>query len=286
METEYESLGDLWVARDYADLFRGHGLTSLDALFGVEANVRLDKPGLPPWRERLRLDLDGGDGRTAVFFLKRYRSPPPGAQRERIRAGARTHGTAWIEWKWARRLAADGVACARPVVFGEAMSGGRERCSAVMLESAPGESLERWAAEEAERCTRLFLAAVAAFVRRFHAAGYVHRDLYLCHIFFDASAPEGRQLRLIDLQRMKRPVLFKARWMVKDLAALNYSTPPRVATRTDRVRFLRIWLGTRRLGARGKRMARRICAKTDRIGRHDARRAARHGASGGTVQCV
>ena len=79
-------------------------------------------------------------------------------------------------------------------------------------------------------------------IGRFHALGYVHRDLYLSHVFFDATAPPPHRLRLIDLQRVLRPVWRKRRWIVKDLAALNYSTPTTMASRTDRLRWLRSYL--------------------------------------------
>ncbi len=83
---------------------------------------------------------------------------------------------------------------------------------------------------------------LASLIGRFHALGYVHRDLYLSHVFFDATAPPPHRLRLIDLQRVLRPVWRKRRWIVKDLAALNYSTPTTMASRTDRLRWLRSYL--------------------------------------------
>ncbi len=277
---EHVSLGDLHVARSHVDLLNQHGLTSLHALMNAPGSAQLDKPGLPSWRQRLKLELRGDDGQTVTLFLKRYRSPPPRVQRERSRASGRGHSMAWIEWQWAWRLGADGVLCAEPVAFGERIDGNREQCSAFIMASAAGESMERWADQRSDRCPRELLVALANFVRRFHGAGYVHRDLYLCHLFVDLSAHPEAMFRLIDLQRVMQPRFFRERWRIKDLAALNYSTPTHLATAVDRVRFLRLWMGTRRLGNAGKRLARGIIAKTDRIRRHDGRRRVRLASEG------
>jgi hypothetical protein len=84
------------------------------------------------------------------------------------------------------------------------------------------------------------IEALARFVARFHRTGFVHRDLYLSHVFL-AAGRGGHSLEdyvLIDLQRVFRPRLRRSRWRVKDLAALAWSTPPAVVGRLGRLRFL------------------------------------------------
>jgi hypothetical protein len=223
------------------------------------------------------MDLNDVGGQAVTLFLKRYRSPPLPAQIERALAGSIRHGTAWIEWYWMGRLSADGVCVARPVAFGESMRGGREQASVVVAEPARGLSLEAWARGRRDRCSRAMMDELAAFIGRFHRLGYVHRDLYLSHIFYDETAGPRDRFQLIDLQRVMRPTWLRRRWIVKDLAALNYSTPRRIATAADRVRFLRRYLNSRRLGPSGKRLAHRVHAKTNRIARHDRRREQRLG---------
>ena len=116
-------------------------------------------------------------------------------------------------------------------------------------------------------------------VHWFHQTGFVHRDLYLSHIFVDTG--DGRPtFRLIDLARVFRPRWFRRRWIVKELASLNFSTPPNSATATDRLRFLRVYLGRDRLEAADRRLIRRVVGKTGRIARHDARRHRRDGRRG------
>jgi hypothetical protein len=77
---------------------------------------------------------------------------------------------------------------------------------------------------------------------------------------------------LIDLQRVQYRRWWRDRWVVKDLAQLNYSAPPEAISCTDRLRFLKTYLDVDRLGRRERRLIRRIVAKTARIARHDARK--------------
>jgi hypothetical protein len=121
---------------------------------------------------------------------------------------------------------------------------------------------------------RSILISLAGCARRMHRAGFAHRDLYLCHLFIPPPA-KGVGLTLIDLQRVTRDARGHGRRVVKDLAALNYSAPPPAVTRTDRVRFLLAYLGRRRFDAAGRRLARRVAGKTERIRRHDLTRRAR-----------
>jgi hypothetical protein len=104
-----------------------------------------------------------------------------------------------------------------------------------------------------------------------HGQGYVHRDLYLSHIFFDPARPPQGSLCLIDLQRVMRPRWRFRRWRVKDLAALNYSTPRAIVSQADRLRWLRYYLGVKKLRAAGKQMAYRVIGKTNRISRREPR---------------
>ncbi len=273
----YEKMNGLVVQKRFRTLLESNGLNTLDALLAHDMGDRMDKAGLPGWRERIRLNL--GDKGDVVLYLKRYTSPPPHEQRSRFFAGAARHGTAWLEWRRLRKVARDGVQCAQPVVFGESMSGFRERGSVLATLAVDGVSLERWSSDHAPRASRQRLTALARVIRRFHRLGYIHRDLYLCHIFYNERCDGERAFTLIDLQRTIRPNWLRKRWLTKDLASLNYSTPPTLATRTDRIRFLRCWLGTARLRGPGKRLVRRIVAKTKRIARHDAQKRARQAAS-------
>jgi hypothetical protein len=249
-----------------------HSLDTLDALFRVTGDRELTKPGLPSWRRRIRLELASSVVASRVLYLKRYKTPPLGQQVRRIVSGRAWRSTAWIEWNWMRTLARCDVAAAEPVAFGEEMIGPWERRSAVLIAGAPGQSLERWVQSHPERVPPALRDHLARFVWRFHRGGFVHRDLYLSHIFMDRAESEVPSFRLIDVFRVHQPRWRRQRWVVKDLAALNYSTPAGVATTADRVRWLQVYLGVPRLSAKDKVLVRKIVAKTRRLARHDRRR--------------
>ncbi len=260
------------IAEPYAALLRRHGLDSLDALFASSDGELLSKPGLAAWRQRWRLTLNDQEQRV-VLYMKRFTAPPRSARRGISRSG--TSSLAGQEWHWIERLRSDGVACMAPVAFGEELRGRREIRSVIVTASAPGRSLETWMKEPTDldrACTPALLKATADLVSTLHAHGYAHRDLYLSHVFFD---PSDQSLRLIDLQRVIRPTWRFSRWVVKDVASLNYSTPARLVSRTDRLRWMRYYLGARKLGIAGKRLAYRVIGKTRQVARRDSRRTLR-----------
>ena len=261
------ALNDLTVHPDYAESLRACGLDSLDRLFAYSAGERLDKPGLDPWRERLRLTLRDGE-RGQAFFLKRFLHPPRDARRAVQRSGSGARSLAGNEWAWIQRLTGDGIPCVEAVAYGEEVRKGREVRSAGLTAEAAGRSLEKWVREwgEADRpIVRRLVPATASLISRLHGCGYIHRDLYLSHLFYDPSQPVDRSLRLIDLQRVIRPRWRLRRWIVKDLASLNFSTPSGLVSRSDRLRWLRRYLGIEKLDASARRLVYRIVGKTQRI---------------------
>jgi hypothetical protein len=127
---------------------------------------------------------------------------------------------------------------------------------------------------------------MAALARRLHDADLSHRDFYLCHIMVRPVGGREPVLHLIDLQRLthhRRGI--GRRWVVKDLAALLFSSMPgpatgirsRAFTRTDRLRFARAYFQATRLAAEHKRLLRAVMRKAGRMARHDARKRAREG---------
>ena len=115
---------------------------------------------------------------------------------------------------------------------------------------------------------------LARFVTAFHQTGLTHRDLYLCHVFAELD-PSGRQpprFSLIDLARTHRLRWRRTRWLVKDLAQLDFSARQIGASRGDRLRFLENYLGLLRGAARVHWYARAVAAKSDAILRRQRRK--------------
>src|SRR5690606_32258710 len=133
--------------------------------------------------------------------------------------------------------------------------------SFVALGALAGAPLDALPAPPTRAERRALVEAVADLARRLHGAGFWHKDLYLCNLF---HAP-GEPLGLLDCERVGfAPGGPPRRWRVKDLAALDYSA--RWPTRTERLRFLRAYLG-RPLDEEARQLARAVRAKATRLAR-------------------
>lgn len=245
----------------------------MDRLFADDLGERMDKAGLAPWRQRRHVEVQLNGVRKSLF-VKRFENPPYRAARRVRSVGVGIRSIAGVEWHWMHHLRNVGISCPRPVAFGEEFTGTKEKRSVVVSAAVPGQSLEKWTTRwpEIESQRHRVLFGVARLIRQFHGLGLIHRDLYLSHIFFDPSLTDENGLSLIDLQRIFQPVYGKTRWVVKDLASLNYSTPRAIYSRADRLRWLRAYLGKAKLGRDGRKLAYRVIGKTLRVARREERR--------------
>ena len=283
------------MAAGYERLLSACGLDGLDAVFRWDQGERLDKPGLEGWRQRWRIPLGVQPAGVEVFYLKRFLNPPFRRQCDRWLQGNWGLSTAGIEWRNARDLAAAGIPAAVAVAFGQEMVGPWERRSFVMLHAVEGMSLEKWVPANLvhtsgkadsprlhERIDRL-----ARFVASFHRAGFVHRDLYLSHVFLEPGIGKpgesrGEGYRLIDLQRVFRPRWRPGRWVVKDLAALHYSTPAECVTTRERLRFLARYVRCCGRFGSARQLSGKVHAKTLRMLKRGRNRRAVTAESGGS----
>jgi tRNA A-37 threonylcarbamoyl transferase component Bud32 len=270
MAGPYQQHGELQVHQDHLEALHAAGLDSFDALMRAPGEAVLHKKGLAGWRQRVVLHVGGRN-----LYLKRYRKPP---LREQLGLRLRGFGaTAQVEWHWLRQLPELGLPGPQAVAYGCRCRAGLERQSLLLTGEVPGKSLEQWVPGEldrrlADRAFRARLGAdVAKLVARLHASRLVHRDLYLSHVYIDEDADGSVRLALIDLQRVMRPKLRWRRWMIKDLAALAYSTPPAAASSADRLRFWMRYRGAERLAPGDKAIIRAVTRKARRIARHSAR---------------
>ncbi len=277
---EWQSNGKVqWVA-NWQRLLSAHRLTSMDGVFGYADGEALNKPGLAQHRERLRLRLADGVGAERIVYLKRYRHPPAAEQLRRMREAGRHASTASRERRLIKRLSSLGIPTLDGICFGEEMAGSWERRSFSMTAAIDGISLEALANRQLERPAleagelRGIARQLAALVGRLHRGRLFHRDLYLCHVFLTRSKRGGVVLRLIDLGRMLDRPRRTYRWQIKDLAALNFSTPAQLVPRASRLRFLydylRAWSPPGD-AASHRRLIRRMAADIDRRSRRLAR---------------
>ena len=98
--------------------------------------------------------------------------------------------------------------------------------------------------KEELRFKRALINRVAEISRLLHNNGMNHRDYYLCHFLLDCSGnvlqqpPAALQLSLIDLHRVQLRRRTPARWIVKDIGGLYFSSMRIGLTQRDLYRFM------------------------------------------------
>lgn len=245
----------------------------------------LEELGLHTLQEAMRfskgeLVRDAGPRKTyravargEVFYVKIHSNV--GLRRRLTVLGRRNASPARVEWDNIGMLRRAGFDVPEPVAFGEssAIIGSPRQCFLVTRE-VRGPQLDELLvqgypdphARGPRRARDQVLRDVSGMVRRFHAAGFFHKDLYLCHLIVAADERWGRPY-MIDLERVEQQFPPRRRWLVKDLAALHYSAPPTV-TRADRLRFLLSYLCKPHLDPQVKACARDVVAKAEQIAGH------------------
>jgi heptose I phosphotransferase len=250
--------GRLLVNRQFAPLLRAQGLTTFAAFSALSNGEIVRRVGT---RETRRLTLPSGDG-METLYVKRHGAP---RWRDRIMPflhfSRPIHG-ARNEWAAILRFARAGIPTMTPVAFGECgadsllvTQGVRARCNLLEL-TASGQA--NW---------NELTPRVADIARRMHRAGFHHQDFYLNHLLLcEGEGPPD--VRVIDLGRVRQRQRLSSRWIIKDLAQLEFSAR-RLSCR-ERLRFLRLYLG--RATRPGDRpLIRGIRAKAQRIAEHTAK---------------
>jgi hypothetical protein len=206
--------------------------------------------------------------------LKRYDRPPVPVQfKAWIQHGYRAFLSDYDKGPLAELENAK-VRTPQTIAYGGRRTGCFEKCSFIItleiqnahsLESKLPGCFEAPPSRSNHQARKAFIGDIADFIRRFHATGYRHRDLYLAHLFLS----EERSLYLIDLHRTFKPRFLSNRYRVKDLAQLHYSCPANRVGRTNRLRFYLVYAQRKKLTAWDKAFIRKIHAKALRIACHE-----------------
>jgi len=259
-----------FVDADYRKTLQAKGISCIEDVFAFEEGVNLTKNNLARFRERIRFEVDEPE---TVLFLKRYKNPPKTIQLKNWLAAKNRKSCAWFDYGIGEKLAGLGIAAAKVICYGEQFGLLFEKRSFCITEKIPdAESLERTlpgffhgpSTVENQKQRKEFIKSLALFIRNFHRAGFCHRDLYLCHIFYSDD-----KFYLIDLARTFKPVLFKQRYQIKDIAQLYYSASGEFFTKADRLRFYFYLTGCKKLKKKDNIFIKKVKKKAERIARHD-----------------
>ncbi len=142
------------------------------------------------------------------------------------------------EWRAIERLHEIGVATMTAAGYGiegESLAGQR---SFLLTDELPQlVSLEKIAEGEIDANEkRRLISEMARLTALMHKHGVNHRDLYLAHF---ALVGEDRKMHVIDLHRAQCRNATPHRWIVKDLAAILFSSLGVEPTVRDRLRFVK-----------------------------------------------
>ncbi|MBV1876235.1 MAG: lipopolysaccharide core heptose(I) kinase RfaP [Pseudomonadales bacterium] len=181
------------------------------------------------------------------------------------------------EWHAASHLSELGIDTLSPVGF---VSQGRNpatiRSCLITRALENTQSLEELADQNAIdlNLRRLLVDQIANVARTMHGSGMNHRDFYICHFLLQQTAAETAseiKIFLIDLHRAQLRARTPARWRVKDLAGLLFSSIDADITRNDIFRFMRLYSAKplRRTMVEDRKIWRSVLQRAGKLYRRD-----------------
>lgn len=197
-------------------------------------------------RKTFKFNLNGND-----YFAKIHRGVGWGEIFKNVITARKPVLGASNEYDAINALTKLGIRTMTLAAYGQRGSNIAELESFVITESLePALSLEdltlNWASEKPSLgLKRALIKRVAIIARQIHQHGLNHRDLYICHFllkdvdFKNMTDPNCLPLYLIDLHRVQIRSKTPERWLVKDIAALYFSSMDIGFTKRDFYRFIK-----------------------------------------------
>lgn len=187
------------------------------------------------------------------YFLKQHHGTGWGEIFRNLLSGRLPIVSAEREWRAIQRLQTLGIPT--PAVCAVGRQGWNPAtCRSFLLtrELPPTVTLETLA--QMQNMTLRFkwrlLESVGTIAGTLHRHGINHRDFYLCHLLLDRRSLDDVKnekncpdplIYVIDLHRAGMRRRTPLRWILKDLAGLDFSSRPAGLTSRDRLRFIRAY---------------------------------------------
>jgi len=251
----------------FADIVREHNLLDADRVMNLRKG-EVVKQAIAE-RSTVRLILELGAEKLPVYIKRHFRMPLPKLLFMML-TGSRPR-TAVEEFNNIVFFHRAGIPTVVPIAAGLQRQGLFQTQSFLITRALEGSiRLDHLLRDRTLSFTekKSIIERLALLVRSMHSRGFNHRDLYLCHLLRDAAG----NLFVVDLHRLDRRRQVPERWKVKDIAALNYSSRSPQVTRTDRLRFLKIYLGCDHFSGQQRSFARKVLKKTQKMIQHNRKR--------------
>jgi Lipopolysaccharide kinase (Kdo/WaaP) family len=246
--------GQYFVQPEHESILLANHLTNANDLLSLAGGTMVRAM---PGRTTRRIELNRPDGSKTTAYLKSYEGSLPRLQRWLGLPGGAEDGLESLnEWRQILALRKLGFHTAAPIAAGWQRVGKTIR-SFVMTAEITGavSGYDFWAASNDSQ-RRNFIPQLADLARRFHQAGFIHKDFYLGHIF--VAEREGElELTLIDLQRVMGPQKFRTRWLLKDFGSMLFALQKAGAKHAGLMRFFKLYKKGEKIGATEKNFLRK-----------------------------
>lgn len=270
LETRFAFRKHMIINREFEQLLKQNGLDDFDTIMRLH-DVEIVKLRIKE-RSTVRFHIPHG-GNTDLIYLKRYRYAMIPSFLKHCLSFSKTY-SAIHEWRNILAFQAANLPTMTPIAVGmrrrvpfwnESFLLTQGILQVETLEERVQEAFIPPLGKARWEQKRALIKKLAALTRRMHDAGFKHQDFYLCHILINWSNLDNPLLYIADLHRVRSQRKTKGRWRIKDLAALDYSAPTEIVSRTDRLRFLDAYDP---MVAKDKSFVSAIMRKTERIRSH------------------
>jgi len=247
---------------NWQEILRYNYLDSFDAIWQLQADW-FEPPNQRRggWSGVVRIELKLPDGGVEAVFVKRQENHT----RRTVRHPLWGEPTITSEIRNILALQEAGVPTLEPAYYGQRKVDGKRRAVLATCELQGFRSLSQviqawdesgWGDSVKER--RELIKISAKTVRRMHSNRLVHNALHPKHLFVRFSETGQPDVRLIDLEKMRRTIT-PTRAARRDLDSLNRRSM--LWSRTDRLRFLKAYLETGDLSREGRSFWRYLAQK-------------------------